>query len=184
MAMAFDEWGLDLEKDVQIVEGLARDSMWEALRRSELAAFASTPPLNVHAEVEGYPVLLNFEQRLIPFQLGGLAARRSFIEANPGAIARFLAAEVDSIKRFRADPVLGQSHTSRNLNNAETSRRTYEIFRRQQTPTLEPTVESMEGVVTELVKVRPEAARLRAQEMVEPRFINDLVAAGALPLAD
>ena len=134
MAMALREHALDVDRDVELVAGLTRDTQWKQRQNCAISAYAVTAPYTYHARLRGYPLLTNFSERSIPFQLGGLVVRREFAGQSPDRLLQFLTAQIDAVKRCRSDPALGIRHSAPQLQDSEASQLSYEHFRVSKLP--------------------------------------------------
>lgn len=110
MRRALRDWGIDPERDVELVAMQRRRKSWEALLDGRVGAMAATVPEPAAARKLGLPVLRDFEQERRPYQLGCLVTTRRFADKEPALLRAFLAAAEAGVRRFRSDRELAVRH--------------------------------------------------------------------------
>src|SRR6185437_5849841 len=79
------------------------DKEIEALLRGECDAIVSTPPECISAHRQGCQYLVDFADYGLNYALGGIAARRSYVEENLEITRKFIKAYVEGMHRYRTD---------------------------------------------------------------------------------
>jgi len=97
------KWGLDIEKDLTLVDLGLNDRSLEALRGGQIDA-ALLPPEKAFlaAEEEGFSVVadsLDLDCHWVP-----LATTRQFLAANTGLVKKIASIYVESIRLFKSEP--------------------------------------------------------------------------------
>lgn len=110
MRRALLDWGMDPERDVDLVSMTRRRRTWEALLDGTVAAMTATVPEPAAARKLGLAILRDFEPERRPYQLGGLVTTRRFADEHPDVLRAFLAATTAGVKRFRSDADLAVKH--------------------------------------------------------------------------
>jgi ABC-type nitrate/sulfonate/bicarbonate transport system substrate-binding protein len=75
----------------------------EALMTGKVDAVVSTPPESIDAERKGCKYLIDFAEYGLNYALGGIAARRDYVEQNPDIARKFIKAYVEGMHRYRTD---------------------------------------------------------------------------------
>jgi ABC-type nitrate/sulfonate/bicarbonate transport system substrate-binding protein len=135
-----------------------------------------SPPYSFAATKRGYRVLLDSGDYWIDYQLGGIVARRSYVEQNPEVTRRVVRAYVRGIHRYKTDPdlVIAVLRKYSLIEDETVARQCYAAAGRyfQQKPY--PTVPGIHRVLNEAANVDPAARRIRVEDMMDSRWIAEL----------
>src|ERR1043166_5814038 len=92
------------------VKGLQKESIppggekeIEALIDGRCDAIVITPPESIYAQRKGCGYLVDFAEYGLNYALGGIAARRGYVERNPDITKQFIKAYVEGMHRYRTD---------------------------------------------------------------------------------
>ena len=102
--------GIEGLREEPIPHGAAAEL--EALLNGTVDAVVGTPPECIDAIRHGCKYLIDFAEYGLNYALGGIAARRDYIENNPEITRKFVTAYVEGMHRYRTDRLSSPS-TSR-----------------------------------------------------------------------
>lgn len=146
------------------------------LDRGEADAALFSPPYCFVALKHGHRVLIDGAAQRIDYQLGGIVARRSYIETHPLVAAKVVRAYVRGIHRYKTDvdAALGLFRKYSLIEDDDIARQCYEAANRffQRKPY--PTVAGLNRVITQAVSQHPSAKQLRAEDMMACGFVAAL----------
>ncbi|MGH7848173.1 MAG: ABC transporter substrate-binding protein [Candidatus Binatia bacterium] len=135
-----------------------------------------SPPYSFEATKRGYRVLLDSGDYWIDYQLGGIVARRAYVEQNPEVTRRVVRAYVRGIHRYKTDPdfVTGVLRKYSLIEDETVARQCYAAAGRyfQQKPY--PTVPGIHRVLNEAANVDPAARRTRVEDLMDSRWVAEL----------
>ena len=135
-----------------------------------------SPPYCFEAVKHGHRVLIDAGEHGIDYQLGGIIARRGYVQHNPEVTRKMVRAYVRGIHRYKTDQALAlKVFRKYSLIEAEdVARQCYGAANRffQQKPY--PTVSGLERVLEEVSKLDPGARRLRVEDMMNCRWLAEL----------
>jgi ABC-type nitrate/sulfonate/bicarbonate transport system substrate-binding protein len=163
------------------------------LDRGDIDAALFSPPYCFEAVKHGHRVLIDAGAYRIDYQLGGIVARRSYVEQNPEIARSVVRAYVRGIHRYKTDLdlALGVFKKYSLVEDAQVARQCYATANRYFQRKPYPTVPGLYRVLTEAAKNDQSAGRLRVEEMMDCRwlagldiggFIHDLYAEAATGL--
>lgn len=148
--------------------------------RGEIDAALFSPPYCFEAAKHGHRALIDAGEQRIDYQLGGIIARRSYVEQNPEAVRRVVRAYLRGIHRYQTDRTLALAVFRKYslIENDEVARQCYETAKRyfQQRPY--PSMAGITRVLAEAAKLDPAAKGLSAEAMIDRRWLAELDASG------
>jgi len=146
------------------------------LDRGEIDAALFSPPYSFEAVKHGHRVLIDSGDYWIDYQLGGIIARRSYIEQNQHVARKVVRAYVRGICCYRTDIQLALSVFRKYslIEDDSIARQCYHAARRyfQQKPY--PSVPGLHRVLAEAGKVDPAAVSLHVEDMMDCRWLAEL----------
>lgn len=183
LRMACHLWGIDPERDVEIVAFGERDEMLEGVRQREIWAFSATAPWTFLAQEEGLGLLHEFAKDPRPYQLGCVTTSRALIASDPGFVQRYVTALVEAMATFVAEPEAAMEHISAmtTITSRPVLERTYALFREELCTALYPQPEAIGNVIAALLPFDPAVADLDPAALMDTRFL-DALQGGLLPL--
>lgn len=172
-----------------IIEELSADGIGEVKKEpipagSDEAALISgrcdaavmTPPESIDAHRKGCRYLIDFAQYGLNYALGGIAARRQYVEANPEITHKFIKAYVEGMHRYRTDrdfTVTVQAEYSE-IADRTVAEETYDLTRPGMPSVPYPVVASLQTLLDFMSQELPEARGVDARRFVDDRFIREL----------
>ena len=156
------------------------DKELEALLSGKCDAIVSTPPECIEAHRRGCKYLIDFSEYGLNYALGGIAARRAYIERHPDIARQFIKAYVEGMHRYRTDrdfTVSVQAEYS-GIEDRTVAEETYDLTRPGMPPVPYPVVASLQTLLDLMAAELPEAKNADARNFVDDRFLRELVASG------
>jgi len=168
--------GIRLAVDLKHVSIDNQPDALAKLDRGEIDAALFSPPYCFEAAKHGHRVLIDAGDYRIDYQLGGIVARRAYIEENPQVVERVVRAYVRGIHRYKTDPdeALGVLIRYSLIEAIDVARQCYDSANRyfQQRPY--PTVPGLQRVLSEAALKNPSAGPFRVEEMMDCRWLAAL----------
>ena len=183
--LALEYWGLDAKRDGVTFRGLGDESVRsQALLNDTIAATHLGYTFAAPLKVRGYTNLADLAQLPIPFQSTGVLTKRSFANSSPEVIENILRGIIDSLA-FIAQPenkpaVLKSLAKGLRLANVEQAVKGYESLPKLYDRRLYSTVEGVRNVVRLLGMSNEKIRRLKAEDLVDDRFVKKLEKEGRL----
>jgi ABC-type nitrate/sulfonate/bicarbonate transport system substrate-binding protein len=139
-----------------------------------------TPPVAIKARRAGCHFLIDMAEYGFNYALGGIGARRSYIDANADIARRFVTAYVEGLHRYRTDrefTIEVQQRFSA-LEDRSLAEETYDITMPGMPKAPYPTTTGLEKALEIIGLDLPAAAKADAAQFVEPRFVRELDESG------
>ncbi len=162
------KWGLDMERDLTLVDLGLNDQSLEALREGQIDAALLPPEKAFIAEAEGFRVIadsLDLDCHWVP-----LATSREFLTSNRDLVKRIATVYRESIQLFRTRPDETLGEIERWLpalaKRPEALNKCYQLFANKFEPTLLPSVDSITSILREVALQDPRARNIRAESIV------------------
>jgi len=148
----------------------------EALLTGQCDAIVSTPPESIEAHRQGCKYLIDFSEYGLNYALGGIAARRDYVERHPETTRQFIKAYVEGMHRYRTDrefTVTVQAEYS-GIKDRTVAEETYDLTQPGMPPVPYPVVASLQTLLDFMARDLPEARSADATRFVDDRFIREL----------
>jgi len=148
----------------------------EALLSGKCDAVVGTPPECIEARRKGCRFLVDFAEYGLNYALGGIAARRDYVERNPEVTGKFVAAYVEGMHRYRTDrefTIAVQADYS-GLADRTIAEETYDLTRPGMPPLPYPVVGALQKLLDFMAREFPEAKNADAKKFIDERFIRQL----------
>jgi ABC-type nitrate/sulfonate/bicarbonate transport system substrate-binding protein len=152
----------------------------EALLNGKVDAMVSTPPESIDAQRKGCKYLIDFAEYGLNYALGGIAARRDYIEKNPDITRKFIKAYVEGMHRYRTDrefTVSVQAEYS-GIADRTIAEDTYDLTQPGMPKIPYPVVRSLQTLLDFMANELTEAKGADARRFVDDRFIRELEQGG------
>jgi NitT/TauT family transport system substrate-binding protein len=150
ISIALDRWGLT-RRDIIVKEYGGGSRRLAAVKSGEIKATAINEPTTSQARAQGVHVMLDLAAEQIPWLFSGVVVRRSDL-AKPDTILRFLRAAIEGNHLALTDPSLAKDVLARELKLADRKivDISYEDFRAQSPPNMEPAMKGAENVLAHI----------------------------------
>ncbi len=147
-----------------------------ALLSGKCDAIVITPPESIDAQRKGCKYLVDFAEYGLNYALGGIAARRDYIERNPDITRKFIKAYVEGMHRYRTDRefTVGVQAEYSGIADRSVAEETYELTQPGMPSVPYPVVSSLQTLLDFMAKDLPEAKDADARRFVDDRFIREL----------
>ena len=181
MIMAFDRWGWDIEKDVEIVVvGNAGARLDLLLDHSKVDVAIMHAPETFQAPKRGYHVVEDFGRLDVSFQNSCAASTRSFMKTYPDIALRYVKSFCQAVHRFRSDADFG-IHVLRKYSgetDIDVLRPTWVLFARYMGDMMFPSLEGMRNASAILHRVGALPRQVAPEEAVDLESVATLEAQG------
>jgi ABC-type nitrate/sulfonate/bicarbonate transport system substrate-binding protein len=152
------------------------DQQIASLISGKCDAMVITPPESINAQRRGCNYLIDFAEYGLNYALGGIAARRDYVEKNPEITRKFIKAYVEGMHRYRTDrefTVNVQAEYS-GIADRTVAEETYDLTRPGMPLTPYPVVASLQVLLDFMSKEVPESKNVDARRFVDDHFIREL----------
>jgi ABC-type nitrate/sulfonate/bicarbonate transport system substrate-binding protein len=169
--------GLRLDEVERRPIGHAHAKAVEALEAHEVDGITLVEPYAALAMSRGHRKLVDSFELRIPFQLGGLVANRSDIEANPELTMAMVRSFVESIHFIAAnrDSTVAIIRDYSKIDDPAVAEATYDAFVRYFHKVPYPSVEGLQAVLDLLVDLGVEgAADAKPEQFIDTSFLKKL----------
>jgi ABC-type nitrate/sulfonate/bicarbonate transport system substrate-binding protein len=156
------------------------DKELTALLSGSCDAIVITPPESIDAQRKGCKYLVDFAEYGLNYALGGIAARRDYVEQNPDITRKFIKAYVEGMHRYRTDrefTVEVQAEYS-GIIDRSIAEETYDLTQPGMPSIPYPVVSSLQILLDFMATELPEAKGTDARRFVDDRFIRELDESG------
>jgi len=148
----------------------------EALLSGTVDAVVGTPPECIDAIRHGCKYLIDFTEYGLNYALGGIAARRDYIENNPEMTRKFVTAYVEGMHRYRTDRefTIDVQADYSGIADRTIAAETYDLTQPGMPRAPYPVVASLQTLLDFMANELPEAKGVDAQRFIDDRFIREL----------
>jgi ABC-type nitrate/sulfonate/bicarbonate transport system substrate-binding protein len=155
----------------------------KALLTGQCDAVVITPPESIDFQRKGCKYLIDFAEYGLNYALGGIAARRDYVENNPQITLQFVRAYLEGMERYRSDrefTIDVQAQYS-GISDRTVAEQTYDLTRPGMPAVPYPVVPALQTLLNFMGKEIPQAVTADARRFVDDRFIRELDNGGAFP---
>lgn len=156
------------------------DNELAALLGGQCDAIVITPPESIDAQRKGCEVLVDFAEYGLNYALGGIAARRNYVERNSEIARKFIKAYVEGMHRYRTDrefTVDVQAEYS-GIADRSMAEETYDLTQPGMPTVPYPVISALQTLLDFMAQELPEAKNADARRFVDDRFIRELDESG------
>jgi len=152
------------------------DKEIEALISGKCDAIVITPPESIYAKRKGCRYLIDFAEYGLNYALGGIAARRDYVEQNPEITRKFIKAYSEGMHRYRTDRefTIGVQAEYSGIADRTVAEETYDLTQPGMPPVPYPVVSALQTLLDFMAKELSEAQKADARRFVDDRFIREL----------
>lgn len=162
-------WGVDMERDLTLVDLGINDRSFEALRTGEVDAALLPPEKAFLVETEGFHLVadsLALDCHWVP-----LATTRRFLVANRDLLNKIVTIYLESVQLFKSQQQTTLREIGRWLpalaNKPPVLEKCYNLFAEHFEPTLKPSLTSISSILKEVALQDPRARGIDASSLVE-----------------
>ncbi len=171
---ALKSWGLEPNKDVNLVQLIEVPNILAALTAGQVDAGILSPPTNTRARLAGFKELINLAEDGPAYPSVTVGAKASYISANPDVVRRFVRAYARGVHRFKTDKAFGINAIKGYLKIDDQSvlEDTWQQFNRHLA--VPPYVIGMEQVIADVAADNPKARGTKPEQFIDMTFVKEL----------
>jgi ABC-type nitrate/sulfonate/bicarbonate transport system substrate-binding protein len=173
-------WGLDPNRDLQILQTGQPAERLAALQSGAVDATIIQPPLTVVARKAGLQQLAQISDLGLEYQHTSVVTTRARLESDPEIVERFVRAWAEGVYYYRANPEASRAAVGRfmNLEDPEALAETYERYIQWYSRPPYPNLRGIQTMLDQLTEEDERARNARPEDFVDVRFLDKLNAAG------
>ena len=148
----------------------------EALLTGKVDAVVGTPPECIDTIRHGCSYLIDFAEYGFNYALGGIAARRDYVEKNPEITRKFVKAYVEGMHRYRTDRdfTIDVQADYSGIEDRSVAEETYDLTQPGMPSMPYPVVAALQTLLDFMAMDLPEAKNADAHQFVDDRYIREL----------
>ena len=153
-----------------------------SLLQGERDAAIFSPPLAIVAKRQGCHFVIDLAEYGLNYALGGIAARRSYIEQHPEIATKFLKAYVAGMHRYRTDRsfTVGVQQEYSGIADRSIAEETYDTTQPGMPRVPYPVTSALATALRLMAKDLPLAATADPHRFVEDRFLREIEQSGLM----
>ena len=169
-------FGLDPAKDLVILQGGTQPSRLQALAAGAIDATLVSPPLDLTAKKQGYPILVNIADLGIPYPQLVIETTDRFNRENPVAVKNFLKGFIEGVHYVATHKEETKRIITKYLKTAdpEILEATYQSFMQVTDYSGSPNLEGVRNAIDEVAQRVPAAKTKKPEDFIETRFLREL----------
>ena len=158
----------------------------DALLAETCDAVVSTPPECIYGRRKGCEYVVDFAEYGLNYALGGIAARRDYVDHHPEITSRFVKAYVEGMHRYRHDRdfAIGVQAEYSGLDDRSVAEETYDLTQPGMPKIPYPVVASLQTLLDFMARTLPEAKGADARRFINDRFMRELDEEGFIAWLD
>jgi ABC-type nitrate/sulfonate/bicarbonate transport system substrate-binding protein len=162
--------------DYQLLPLLEVPNIFTALSAGQIDAGIMSPPTNARAKRAGFVELMNIAKEGPEFVSVAVGTSRSYIKANEDIVRRVVRAYAEGVQIFKSNKPasLRMIQNQLKVNDVEIQEDTYNQFREYLEYPPYVTRKAMEAVIAEIAEKEPTAKNVKAEDMLDMRFVAEL----------
>ena len=170
------KFGLDPAKDLVILQGGTQPSRLQALAAGAIDGTLVSPPLDLTAKKQGYPILVNIAELGIAYPQLVIETTDRFNRENPHAVKSFLKGFIEGIHYVAANKDETKKIITKYLKTAdpEILEATYQSFMEVTDYTANPNIEGVRNAIDEVAQRVPAAKSKKPEDFIDMRFLKEL----------
>lgn len=139
-----------------------------------------TPPVAIKARRDGCHFLIDMAEYGFNYALGGIGARRAYVNAHADIARRFITAYVEGLHRYRTDRVftMAVQQEFSALDDVSLAEETYDVTMPGMPKAPYPVTTGIAKALQVMARDVPAAATADPSQFVDDRFVRELDASG------
>ena len=152
--MALEQFGLNPKTDVKIIQGGGSAARINALLAGGIDATSLISGVSHVAKKAGLVALLDFAEKELDYQMTGVVARGDYLKNNSDAVKRFLRADIETIRYYKANRADAIKETMKAIrtDDRQLAEADYNYRARALPDDGKPTLKGIQLAIDELVK--------------------------------
>ena len=178
---ALKNWGLEPQKDVKLVQIGRMPDIATAIAQKTVDGGMLSFPTSLHAEKFNLKTLIDFAESGFESPATTVVVSRRYANANRDTVLRFLKAYIEGTKRLLTDRELGIRALRRygGVSDRDMLATTHDLFTSRyikKIPKINP--KGVENSLSMIAENNPKARGRKAEEFMDPSFMDELEATG------
>ncbi len=178
--LALKKWGLNPERDVNILQiGTSQDTV-RALQAKMLGAGVTTGTSSLIARKAGFRELADLADLRLDYPTSAIGTTRSYLQKNEATVKGFTLAYIESIHGFKhnKEAALAVLKKYTRTDDREVLEHNYEEIASKYLPLPIPTPEGIRTILTELSSTTPAAKNADPEQFVSYKIAREIEASG------
>ena len=170
------KFGLDPARDLIILQGGTQPSRLQALAAGAIDGTLVSPPLDLTAKKQGYPILVNIAELGIPYPQLVIETTHQFNRENPHAVKSFLKGFIEGVHYVATHKEETKRIITKYLKTAdpEILEATYQSFMQVTDYSGNPNIEGLRNAIDEVAQGVPAARSKKPEHFNDTRFLREL----------
>ncbi|MGH7853030.1 MAG: ABC transporter substrate-binding protein [Candidatus Binatia bacterium] len=170
------KFGLDPARDVVILQGGTQPSRLQALAAGAIDATLVSPPLDLTAKKQGYPILVNVAELGISYPQLVIETTDRFNRENPQAVKSFLKGFMEGVHYVATHKEETKRIITKYLKTAdpEILEATYQSFMQVTDYSGSPNIEGVRNAIDEVAQRVPAARSKKPEDFIDTRILKEL----------
>ena len=174
------KFGLNPAKDLVILQGGTQPMRLQALAAGAIDATLVSPPLDLTAKKQGYPILVNIAELGISYPQLVIETTDRFNRENPEAVKNFLKGFIEGVHYVATHKEETKQIITKYLKTAdpEILEATYQSFMQVTDYSVNPNIEGVRNAIDEVAQRVPAVKTKKPEEFIDTRFLKELETEG------
>src|SRR3989338_6973889 len=174
--LVLKKYGLDAARDVTIVQLGTQPSRFQALSAGVIDATIISPPLDLAAKKQGYPILVNIAELGIPYPQQVIETTDRFVRENPQTVKNFLKGFIEGVRYAATHKDETQKIMTKYLKIAdpEILEATYQSYLQVTDYSAYPNMDGLRNAIEEGGQRVPVVKSKKPEDFVNTRFLKEL----------
>lgn len=183
LRLALQKFGLDLKKDITIVQLGGQAEGFAALHAGFVHAMPLTSPLYLQAKKLGMKELVNFSELGVEDIGGAVVTTRSYLKQQRGVVLRFMRGFIRGMSRYKNDKAFGKRVISKysQIRDDEVLEETWQESASLMQKVPRPSLKAVQFAIDTIFKNKPD---LKTETFVDTSVLDELERAGFLDTVD
>src|SRR6266446_2096257 len=174
--LVLKKYGLDPAKDVIIVQLGTQPNRFQALAAGAIDATIVSPPLDIAAKKQGYPIVVNITDLGIPYPQQVIETTDRFTRESPHTVKSFLKGFIEGVRYALTHKEETKKIITKYLKTTdpEILEATYQSFVQVTDPSCYPNMEGMRSAMDEVAARVPAIKNKKPEDFVNTYVLRDL----------
>ena len=174
--LVLKKYGLDPAKDVTILQVGTQPGRLQALAAGSIEATIVSPPLDLMAKKQGYPILVNIAELGISYPQQAIQTTDRFARENPQIVKNFLKGFIEGVRYATTYKDETKKIMTKYLKtaDAEILEATYQSYLQVTDQSAYPNMEGIRNAIEEVAQRVPAVKSKKPEEFVNTRFLKEL----------
>ena len=174
--LVLKKYGLDPAKDVTILQVGTQPGRLQALAAGSIEATIVSPPLDLMAKKQGYPILVNIAELGIPYPQQVIETTDRFVRENPQTVKNFLKGFIEGVHYAATYKEETKKIITKYLKTVdpEIVEATYQSYLQVTDYSGYPNLDGLRNAIEEVAQRVPAVKSKKPEEFVNTRFLKEL----------